>query len=83
MITDETYAVEAEQIREIFEEAGLTTPPEPNLERIDKIAERATLEAVMKDSASFVFLGFSAVITNFLSAFFGSVHTDDDDQYKP
>lgn len=82
MITDETYAVEEKKVREIFDEAGLSLPPEPDYERIEKIAHRAVLESVIKDSASFVFLSFTNVIANFLSAFFGTVHTDDDN-YKP
>ena len=81
MITDETYFVEERKIREIFEEAGWAEAPEPDMEHIEAITERATLEAVLKDSTSFIFLSFTTVIANFLSAFFGSVNTDDDD-YK-
>jgi hypothetical protein len=81
MITDETYFVEERKIREIFEEAGWTETPKPDLERIEAITERATLEAVLKDSTSFIFLSFTTVIASFLSAFFGAVHTGDDD-YK-
>ena len=82
MITDETYFEEERKLREIFAQAGWEERVEPDEERIEAIVERATLENIMKDSASFIFLSFTAVIANFLSAFFGSVNTEDDD-YKP
>lgn len=85
MITDETYFEEERQIREIFAQAGWEKEAgaEPDEERIEKIVERATVENIMKDSASFLFLSFTAVIANFLSAFFGSVRADEDSDYKP
>ena len=83
MITDETYFEEERKIREIFVQAGWEEEVAPDEDRIEKIVERATLENIMKDSASFIFLSFTAVIANFLSAFFGSVNTDDEEDYKP
>ena len=82
MITDETYFEEERKIRAIFKEAGWEDRPEPNTERIEQIAERALHESIIKDSTSFIFLSFTSVIANFLSAFFGSVNTTDKD-YKP
>ena len=81
MITDETYVEEERRIREIFVRAGWEEYAEPDQERIDKILERATIENIMKDSTSFLFLSFTTVIANILSAFFGSVEGDDED-YK-
>ncbi len=81
MITDETYQLEEERMARIFREVGWTDCPDPDFDRIEAIAERATVETVIKESTSFIFLGFTEVIFNFLSVFFGSVSSSDDD-YK-
>ncbi|MGE9269141.1 MAG: hypothetical protein ACQKBY_13695 [Verrucomicrobiales bacterium] len=83
MITDDTYQKEEEQLAQLFHEVGWSTPVEPNQERIEAITERAHLETVLKDATSFVFLGFTEVILNFLSVFFSSIgDRSDDKDYK-
>lgn len=82
MITDETYADEERQMRELFQQAGWDADPPPSTARIEAITERALHEIIIKDASSFIFRSFTSVTSNFLSAYFGSVSSDDHD-YKP
>ena len=69
---------------DLFAEAGwkeITQAP-PNERRVEEITQRAICETIIKDSSSFVFLGFSAALAELLSAFFGNVQASDED-YKP
>ena len=67
------------EIHLLFEEAGLMDKPEPNPERVEKIIERSLHEKAIKDTASFVFLGFPAAMMGFMAVATNSVrdrHTD-------
>lgn len=69
---------------ELFEEAGwneIATAP-PNERRVQQITERAVAETIVKESTSFVFLGFSTALEGLFAALFGSVSSSNDD-YKP
>ena len=79
MITDETYVIEEAKILEILEAAGWSDDSAPDYGRIEDIAHRAQLESILKDSASFVFRGFGAAISNLGPAFFGSVRPSGED----
>lgn len=52
----------------LFKEAGLTECQESDSVRVEKIIERSLHEKAIKDTASFVFQGFPAVIVGFFSA---------------
>lgn len=55
------------QIHLLFEEAGLMEAPAPDLRRVNEVIERALHEKAIKDTASFVFLGFPAVMAGFMA----------------
>ena len=61
------------ELQFLFEEAGLADPPTPNPERVNKIIERSMHEKAIKDTASFVFLGFPAAIMGLMDVAANSV----------
>ena len=67
------------QIHLLFEQAGLMDAPAPDLRRIDGVLERAVHESVIKDTSSFVFKGFPAVICAMLDVACGKVAASDTD----
>ena len=67
------------QIQLLFEEAGLVDAPVANQRRIDEVLERAVHESIIKDTSSFVFLGFPAVISSMLDVASGKISTEDID----
>lgn len=71
MITDEELEAslaEMEILAGIEPEAP--APPE-NTERVDRIVEKALYQAVMKDSISFVFHGFSTALAGISTGLLG------------
>lgn len=69
---------------DLFAEAGwkdIAQAP-PNERRVEEITQRAISETIVKESSSFLFLGFTAALSGFFSALFGSVSSNDED-YKP
>ncbi|MEM9079523.1 MAG: hypothetical protein AAGC74_02390 [Verrucomicrobiota bacterium] len=68
----------------LFEEAGWKdeTISRPDARRVEEITQRAISETIMKESTSFLFLGFSTALQGIFAAFFGSISKNDED-YKP
>lgn len=69
------------QIHLLFEEAGMIEAPELDMRRVDQVLERAVHESVIKDTTSFIFKGFPAVLTGLMSVATGCVG-DKDTDYK-
>lgn len=52
--------------------------------RVDRIEQRALFQSTLKQSTSFIFEGFSTVITNLVSSLCGHVPPNDsNNNYKP
>lgn len=69
MDTSDAMSINEAELHLLFEEAGLTETPAPNLDRVNSVIERSLHEKAIKDTASFVFLGFpSAAIGLFAAA---------------
>ncbi len=69
------------QIALLFEEAGMVDTPAMDMRRVDQVLERAVHESVIKDTTSFVFKGFPAVIAGMMSVATGCVG-DKETDYK-
>ena len=82
MITDKTYQIEQAKIEQLFQEAGWKVELVPNYERIERVAERAMFENVMRDTTTFIFMSFGTVIHGMVGAAFGCVVGADDIDYK-
>jgi len=67
------------QIHLLFEEAGLMETPAPDMRRVDEVIERTMHEKAIKDTASFVFLGFPAALTGLMAVATNSVGEPDTD----
>ncbi|MDP0490084.1 MAG: hypothetical protein Q7Q71_03410 [Verrucomicrobiota bacterium JB023] len=69
---------------DLFAEAGWNEIAQAPADerRVDEITRRAIAETVMKESTSFVFLGFTSALTGFFDALFGCVSSSNED-YKP
>jgi len=83
-MTEETFNPDDPLFTDLFAEAGwdqLAQAP-PNERRVEEITQRAISETIMKESTSFVFLGFAAALSGIFSALFGGVSNSDED-YKP
>lgn len=83
-MTEETFNPDDPFFDNLFAEAGwreLAKAP-PNERRVEEITQRAIAETVVKESSSFVFLGFSAALSGIFSAIFGFIK-DNDEDYKP
>lgn len=83
-MTEETFDPDDAIFADLFAEAGwdkLAQAP-PNERRIEEITKRAISETVMKESTSFLFLGFSAALSGIFCSLFGGV-TPSDEDYKP
>ena len=82
MITDQTYQQEEAKIQQVFKRAGWAVDLQPNHERIERIADRAMLENVMKDTTTFVFMSFGTAIHGLVGAAFGCVIGADEINYR-
>ena len=69
MINDKTYHNEESELQQLFAEAGWYEKPLLNKNRIDSALDRAISEQVSTESISFVFNGFSSVISSFAHTF--------------
>ena len=67
MDTFDAMSLNESQIHLLFEEANLMEIPEPDMQRVEVIVERALHEKAIKDTTSFVFMGFPAVMLGFMS----------------
>ena len=83
-MTEETLNLDESAFNDLFAEAGwneVATAP-PNERRVEEITQRAISETIVKESTSFVFLGFGAALTAIFGSFFGCIGKNDED-YKP
>ena len=83
-MTEETFNPDDPLFANIFAEAGwedLAKAP-PNERRVEEITQRAISETIMKESTSFLFLGFTSALSGIFAALFGGVSKSDED-YKP
>ena len=67
MDSPDAMAINEAQIHLLFEEAGLVATPAPDMRRVNQVIERTLHEKAIKDTTSFVFLGFPAVVMAFMS----------------
>ena len=67
MDNSDAMSINEAEIYLLFEEAGLADPPVPDIRRVNQVIERTLHEKAIKDTASFVFLGFPAVVMGFMS----------------
>jgi hypothetical protein len=83
-MSEDTFNPDDSVFDALFTEAGWkdVAKAPPNERRVEEITQRAISETIVKDSSSFLFLGFAAALTGFFCAFFGSVGNNDED-YKP
>lgn len=82
MINDQTYQVEEAKIKDLFQQAGWHVELEVNSERIERIADRAMLENITKDTTTFIFMSFGTAINSIVGATFGCVVSGNDINYK-
>ena len=82
MITEQTFQQEEAKIRTLFQQAGWAVEQQPDYERIERIADRAMFENVMKDTTSFVFMSFGSAIHGLVGAAFGCVIVEDNINYR-
>ena len=82
MINDQTYQVEEAKISELFQQAGWAVELQSNAERIERIADRAMLENITKDTTTFIFLSFGSAINGIVGASFGCVTGAEGVDYK-
>lgn len=83
-MTEETFNPDDSIFTDLFAEAGWNEVAEapPNERRVEEITQRAISETIVKESSSFVFLGFSSALSAIFAAFFGCIN-DNDEDYKP
>lgn len=79
MDSSNTISFDEAEFHLLFEQAGLADPPVPDMQRVEKVIERSLHEKAIKDTASFVFQGFPAVLMGFMSVAANSVGEDDSD----
>ena len=83
-MTEETFNPDDPAFDNFFAEAGwndIAQAP-PNERRVEEITQRAISETIIKESSSFVFLGFTNALSELFAALFGHVRPNDED-YKP
>ncbi len=73
MNASDAMPIDEAQVYLLFEEAGLIGVPELNTRRVEEVLERAVHESVIKDTSSFVFKGFPAVLAAMMSVATGCV----------
>jgi hypothetical protein len=78
---------EDDALEKFFEETFSQDPAsseEDQENRVDRIEQRALFQSTLKQSTSFIFEGFSTVITNLVSSLCGRVPPNDsNNNYKP
>lgn len=83
-MTEETFNPDDSVFNDLFAEAGWNDVAQapPNERRVEEITQRAISETIVKESSSFVFLGFSSALSGIFAALFGSI-SGNDENYKP
>lgn len=70
-LNQEAYAAIEFQTESVFKQAGWHVELVTNYERIDSIVDQAMIQNVMRDTSTFLFLGFGSAMTGLTSAFMG------------
>ncbi|MCP5535034.1 MAG: hypothetical protein H7A51_02240 [Akkermansiaceae bacterium] len=85
MTPADAIPIDEAQIHLLFKEAGLIQSEDvahvPDMRRVDAVIERAMHECVVKDTTSFIFKGFPAVIAGMMAVATGCVGRSETD-YK-
>ena len=83
-MSEETFNIDDAVFNDLFAEAGWNEVVDapPNERRVEEITQRALSETVVKESTSFVFLGFGHALNAIFATLFGSIAKSEDD-YKP
>ena len=83
-MTEDTLNIDESAFNDLFAEAGWNDVAKapPNERRVEEVTQRALSESVIKESTSFVFLGFGSALTALFAAFFGCI-SENDENYKP
>ena len=79
MENSNAMSINEAELQLLFEQAGLAETPAPDMQRVEKVIERSLHEKAIKDTTSFVFLGFPAVIMGLVGAAANSVGDPDTD----
>ena len=82
MITDQTYQAEEAKINDLFKQARWNVVKQVNYERIERIADQAMLENIMKDTTTFAFMSFGTAIHGLVGAAFGCIIGGDNVDYR-
>ncbi len=82
MITDQTYQAEEAKINDLFKKAGWDVVLQVNHDRIERIADQAMFQNIMKDTTTFAFMSFGIAINGLMGAAFGSVIGGDQIDYR-
>jgi len=82
MITDQTYQAEEAKISDLFQQAGWNVVKQVNYERIERIADKAMFQNIMKDTTTFAFMSFGVTINTLVGAAFGCVIGGEDIDYR-
>ena len=82
MITDLTYQAEEAKISDLFTQAGWSVVREVNYERIERIADQAMLENIMKDTTTFAFMSFGTALHGLVGAAFGCIVGGENIDYR-
>ena len=73
MITDQTYQAEEAKINDLFRQANWNIVTQVNYERIERIADQAMLQNIMKDTTTFAFMSFGTALNGIVGAAFGCI----------
>lgn len=80
---ESSYQEIAKEMSSVFQQAGWNVELyEPNYARIERVANRAMFENVMKDTTTFVFVSFGTAVHSLVGAVFGAVSGDNTIDYK-
>jgi len=82
MITDQTYQAEEAKINDLFKQAGWDVVKQVNYERIERIADQAMLQNIMKDTTTFVFMSFGTALNGLVGATFGCIVGGENIDYR-
>ena len=83
-MTEETFNPDDSIFTDLFAEAGWeeVAKAPANERRVEEITQRAIAETAVKESSSFLFLGFGAALSAIFCTLFGGAKKSDED-YKP
>jgi len=82
MINEQNYIEEEAKIGQLFQRAGWKIEAVTSFERIERIADRAMFENIMKDTTTFAFMSFGTAIHGLMGAAFGCVIGGENTDYR-